>query len=170
MNGALHWLAHRRVPLGFLCAIAAYAFARPTVASIETGAIVALPGEVLRLWAAGHIDKGREVTRSGPYRFVRHPLYLGSAILGVGFIVAARSVVSCAVVALYLGVTLIASIRTEEAGLERRFGGEYAAYRAGTAMPVDRPFSLQRVLANREHRALAGFVLAMGLLALRGLF
>jgi protein-S-isoprenylcysteine O-methyltransferase Ste14 len=33
------------------------------------------------------------VTRSGPYAFVRHPLYLGSAIMGVGFVVAARSVI-----------------------------------------------------------------------------
>lgn len=166
----LQWLAHRRVPLGFLCAIIAYACARPTAGSIATGAIVALPGELLRIWAAGHIDKGREVTRSGPYRVVRHPLYMGSAILGVGFIVAAQSLVSCAVVALYLGVTLMASIRTEEAGLERKFGSEYAAYRAGRGTPVDRPFRLERVLANREHRAMAGFVIAMGLLALRGMF
>ena len=83
---------------------------------------------------------------------VRHPLYLGSVVLGLGFIVAARSAVSGVVVALYLAVTLIASIRTEEAGLERKFGGEYAAYREGRAAPVERPFRLERVWANREHR------------------
>jgi len=170
VNGVLHWLAHRRVPLGFLCAVIAYTFAQPTWRSIAIGCLVALPGELFRVWAAGHIDKGREVTRSGPYRLVRHPLYLGSVVLGLGFIVAARSAVSGVVVALYLAVTLIASIRTEEAGLERKFGGEYAAYREGRAAPVDRPFRLERVWANREHRAMAGFVLAMGLLAMRGLF
>jgi protein-S-isoprenylcysteine O-methyltransferase Ste14 len=169
MNGVLHWLAHRRVPLGFACAVIAYAFAQPTAQSIGIGCLVALPGEIFRIWAAGHIDKGREVTRSGPYRLVRHPLYLGSVVLGLGFIVAARSAVSGVVVAVYLAVTLIASIRTEEAGLERKFGGEYAAYREGRAAPVERPFRLERVWANREHRAVAGFGLAMGLLALRGL-
>ena len=30
-----------------------------------------LAGEALRLWAAGHLEKGKEVTRSGPYRWVR---------------------------------------------------------------------------------------------------
>lgn len=169
MNGVLHWLAHRRVSLGFACAVVAYAFAQPTARSIAIGCLVALPGELFRIWAAGHIDKGREVTRSGPYRLVRHPLYLGSAVLGLGFVVAARSLVSGAVVAVYLAVTLLASIRTEEAGLERKFGGEYAAYREGRASPVGRPFRLERVWANREHRAVAGFVIAMGLLGLRGL-
>ena len=166
----LHWLAHRRVPLGFASAVIAYAFAQPTTMSIAIGCLVAVPGEIVRLWAAGHIDKGREVTRSGPYRFVRHPLYLGSAVLGLGFIVAAASLVSAVVVAMYLAVTLVASIRTEEAGLDRKFGGEYAAYREGRAAPVDRPFRLDRAWANGEHRAVAGFVIAMGLLALRGLF
>ena len=33
------------------------------------GAVVALVGEALRIWAAGHLEKSREVTRSGPYRF-----------------------------------------------------------------------------------------------------
>jgi hypothetical protein len=168
VSGALHWLAHRRVPLGFACAVIAYGFAQPTTRSIGIGCLVALPGEMLRIWAAGHIDKGREVTRSGPYRFVRHPLYLGSAVLGLGFIVAARSAVSGIVVAVYLAVTLMASMRTEEAGLDRKFGGEYSAYREGRATPVDRPFQLDRVWANGEHRAMAGFVIAMGLLALRG--
>lgn len=170
MSGWLQWLAHQRVTLGFACAVIAYAFAQPTMASIGVGCLVALPGELFRIWAAGHIDKGREVTRSGPYRFVRHPLYLGSSVLGIGFIVAARSLLSGMVVALYLGVTLMASIRTEEAGLDRKFGGEYAAYREGRATPVARSFSLARVWANGEHRTLAGFVLALALLALRGMF
>ena len=39
-------------------------------------------GEALRIWAAGHLEKGREVTASGPYRWTRHPLYLGSTIIG----------------------------------------------------------------------------------------
>ena len=84
-------LARWRVPLGFVCAITALVLARPVWWSWWAGLALALPGEALRLWAAGHIEKGREITRSGPYRFVRHPLYLGSTLLGVGFALAARS-------------------------------------------------------------------------------
>ena len=160
-------VARLRVPIGFACAAVGLALAHPTWASIALGGLVAFPGEAVRLWASGHIDKGREVTRSGPYRLVRHPLYLGSAVLGVGFIIAARSLVAGVVVAAYLAVTLVAAIRTEEAALERKFAGEYAAYREGRAAAVDRSFHWERVVANREYRAAAGIVIALGLLVLR---
>jgi protein-S-isoprenylcysteine O-methyltransferase Ste14 len=131
--------------------------------------LVAVPGELLRVWAAGHIEKGREITNSGPYRYVRHPLYLGSTLLGVGFGIAARSGIVLALTVSYLVVTLVAAIRSEEASLDAKFAGGYAAYRAGLAEPVARPFSWSRVAKNREHRAVAGLLAAFALLALRAL-
>ncbi len=160
-------LARLRVPLGFACAAVAFALAHPTARSLAIGAAIAAIGEALRVWASGHIDKGREVTRSGPYRFVRHPLYLGSAIIGLGFVTAARSAWVVLLVTVYLATTLFAAMRTEEATLDARFSGEYSAYRAGRAAPVVRPFSLARVLANREYRAIVGFVAGMALLYAR---
>ena len=160
-------LARLRVPLGFLSAAIAYWLAQPTPRSVLLGMSIAAVGELLRIWASGHIDKGREVTRSGPYRFIRHPLYVGSAIMGLGFIVAARSWAAGFLVASYLGLTLTAAIRTEEAVLDARFQGEYAAYREGLTPAVPRSFSLARLGSNREYRAVAGFLLAIGLLVLR---
>jgi protein-S-isoprenylcysteine O-methyltransferase Ste14 len=161
-------IARYRVPLGFASALAAYWAARPTPASCLAGGAVALIGEGLRLWASGHLEKEREVTRSGPYRFVRHPLYLGSAIMGAGFAVAALTWTTAAIVAAYLSVTLPAAIRTEEAGLDERFGGEYAAYRSGLATPIARRFSFDRAfVANREARSVLGLVGGIGLLWLR---
>ena len=144
-----------RVPLGFAFAALAFWLARPTGQSLVIGLAVALAGETLRIWAAGHLEKGREVTRSGPYRFVRHPLYLGSSLMALGFVLAARSVPVAVVAAIYLGTTVVAAMRTEEATLDERFAGEYAAYREGRAAPSDRPFSVARVLSNREPRTLA---------------
>jgi hypothetical protein len=161
------FLARRRVPIGFACAAIAYWLAQPSRASLIAGLAVALPGEALRVWAAGHLDKGREITRSGPYRWVRHPLYLGSAILGVGFIAAARSWTVAVLVGAYLALTLVAAIRAEEAALDARFGGAYADYRDGRAAPVDRPFRVARVMANREYRAVAGLVAGFALLVVR---
>jgi protein-S-isoprenylcysteine O-methyltransferase Ste14 len=157
-------IARLRVPLGFLCAVLAFWLARPTVLSLQTGGLIALAGEAIRIWASGHIEKGREVTRSGPYRFVRHPLYLGSSIMAAGFVLAARSYVAGAVVAIYLTVTYVAAIRTEEATLDARFSGEYSKYRAGQAEPVVRAFSFARVLANKEYRAVAGLAVAFAIL------
>jgi isoprenylcysteine carboxyl methyltransferase (ICMT) family protein YpbQ len=153
-------LARYRVHLGFLAAIAALVLARPTLASWRSGLVIALVGECVRLWAAGHIEKGREITRSGPYRFVRHPLYLGSTLIGVGFSVAAWSVPVAVLCVVYLGVTLAAAVRTEEATLDARFAGAYSAYREGRATPVTRRFSWARVIANREYRAVTGLIAA----------
>jgi hypothetical protein len=163
----LNHLARWRVPLGFAVAAAAFWFAAPDRRSLITGALVIGVGEAIRLWAAGHIDKGREITRSGPYRFVRHPLYLGSAVMAAGFVFAARSFVVAALAAGYLAMTYLAAIRTEEARLDAAFPGQYAAYRAGRAAPVERRFSLARVRANREHRAVTGVLVAMLLLYLK---
>ena len=160
----LRVLARLRVPLGFACAVAAFWLARPSLRSLITGIVIAVAGESLRVWAAGHIEKGREVTRSGPYRWVRHPLYLGSAIMAAGFVVAARDLVVAAVVAAYMVITLLAAIRTEEATLDDRFAGEYSAYRAGTAPAVRRRFSLARARANREYRAVIGTVVGFAIL------
>src|SRR5687767_9826396 len=85
-------LARWRVPLGFLFAVAALILSRPTLRSLALGVMVAAPGEALRIWAAGHLEKSREVTRSGPYRLTRHPLYAGSALMGAGLAIASGSV------------------------------------------------------------------------------
>ena len=160
-------LARVRVPIGFAASLVALLLADPTWRSIVAGLSLAVVGEAIRVWAAGHLEKGREVTSSGPYRFTGHPLYVGSTLLGIGFVVASNSLIVAAMAVLYLGLTLGAAIRSEEAGLRAKFGGEYEAYRAGRAADSGRSFSLQRAIRNREHRAVAGAAGVMILLALK---
>jgi len=104
---------------------------------------------------------------TGPYRFTRHPLYLGSTIMGVGLAIAAHSVIVAALVLGYLAVTLAAAIGREEEHLTEKFGAAYPAYRDGFARGDARRFSLRRAATNREYRALIGFCVAFALLALR---
>jgi protein-S-isoprenylcysteine O-methyltransferase Ste14 len=162
-------LARFRVPLGFASAAVGMALAQPTATSLLVGGAIAGVGEAIRVWASGHLEKGREVTRSGPYRFVRHPLYLGSAVIGLGFVIAARNVWVALLVTAYLATTLLVAMRSEEAALDAKFDGAYSAYRDGRAEPVDRPFSFARLSVNREYRAITGLVLGLGLLYLRSL-
>ena len=160
-------LARRRVPLGFLAAAAALVLAHPSRESWMVGLSVALMGEAFRVWAAGHLEKGREVTRSGPYRVTRHPLYVGSSVLALGVVIASRSAIVAAIAAVYMGATIAAAIRTEEAFLRRTFGAAYDDYRAARGERIDRRFSLARAMRNREYRAVAGLVIGFALLALK---
>jgi protein-S-isoprenylcysteine O-methyltransferase Ste14 len=160
-------LARRRVALGFACGAIAAWLARPTRASMIAGLAIASIGEALRIWAAGHLEKGREVTTTGPYRFTRHPLYLGSTVMGAGLAVAAHRVSVAALVLGYLVATLAAAISREEAHLTEKFGAAYPAYRSGVGRAESRRFSSRRVIANREYRAVIGFLVAFALLALR---
>ena len=160
-------LARLRVPLGFAGGAVVLWLARPTWASLAAGATLAATGEAIRTWAAGHLEKGREVTKSGPYRFSGHPLYFGSTIIGTGIVVACYSLPVAVITVAYLLVTLGAAIRSEEAGLRAKFGQEYTDYRAGRASDAERRFSATRAIRNREHRAVLGLVVALILLVLK---
>ena len=53
------------------------------------GFAVALPlivlGAGLRGWGAGHLVKNDQLTTTGPYAHLRHPLYLGTILVATGF-------------------------------------------------------------------------------------
>ncbi|HEY3384195.1 MAG TPA: isoprenylcysteine carboxylmethyltransferase family protein [Vicinamibacterales bacterium] len=160
-------LARVRVPIGFVASAVALWLAHPTWGSIAVGGPIAVVGEVIRVWAAGHLEKGREVTKSGPYRVTGHPLYLGSSIIGIGFAVATYSLWVVALAIVYLGGTLGAAIRSEEASLRAKFGREYVEYRQGRTTDATRRFSLARAMRNREYRAIVGLAAALILLVLK---
>ena len=162
-------LARRRVPLGFATAVVAAVLAHPTWSSWRTGLAVALAGEAVRVWAAGHLEKSREVTRSGPYRWTRHPLYAGSAVMALGIVLASRSWVVALVASVYMVATITAAVRTEEAFLRQTFGDTYDRYRKSEAEPMMRRFSVERAMRNREYRALVGLLAGFALLALKAM-
>jgi protein-S-isoprenylcysteine O-methyltransferase Ste14 len=168
-------LARRRVALGFFCGALVLWLAKPTGATLVAGTAIAIAGECLRVWASGHLNKAREVTVSGPYRWFAHPLYVGSSLMGAGLAIASSSVAASAAIALYLAVTLTAAIRNEETFLRRTFGDRYDLYRRGrgvdaAAAEARRRFSLARATANREHRALVGLAVAVLLLFLKATY
>ena len=153
-----------RVPLGFAFAILYVWLARPTWFSIIVGVIIAIPGIVLRALASGHVKKNQELTTTGPYAYVRNPLYLGSLVMALGFAVAARSPwILLIMVAMFLAIYLPV-IRHEEAYLREVFPNfdDYArnvprlfprwrAYGAGNA-----GFSSHLYWQHREYNAVLG--------------
>jgi protein-S-isoprenylcysteine O-methyltransferase Ste14 len=172
-NAVVSRLARLRVSLGFAFGVLVFWLAHPTATTLAGGIPVAIIGEMLRVWASGHLNKSREVTSSGPYRWVAHPLYVGSSVMGAGLAIASGSGTVAVLVVVYLAATLTAAIKSEEAFLRNSFGDRYDRYRRGDAASADdggRRFAVSQVFANREHRAIVGLIAAVLLLVLKATY
>jgi protein-S-isoprenylcysteine O-methyltransferase Ste14 len=157
-----------RVPLGFLFAVLYFWLARPSWRSLALGAIVVVPGLMIRALASGHVRKNEALATSGPYAYTRNPLYLGSLLMGLGFCAAARSWwVGVALVVMFFAIYLPV-IRDEEAFLRRTFP-EFEEYARRVPRMLPRftrvpsapskslaGFSLDLYLKHREYNALLG--------------
>lgn len=153
-----------RVPLGFLFAIFYLWRAQPSWTSIVAGAIVAALGLALRALASGHVKKNRELTTTGPYAWVRNPLYLGSIIVALGFAIAARDLWVAIIIAALFVFIYVPVIRSEEAFLRARFPAfEQYAREVPRLVPrsisfsnMTEGFSRELYLRHREYNALFG--------------
>ncbi len=153
-----------RVPLGFLFAAFYIWRARPGWTSVAVGAAVAACGIAIRALASGQVQKNRELTRTGPYAYVRNPLYLGSIVIGVGFAMAARDLWVAAVLVVYFAVVYVPVIRGEENFLSSRFP-DYADYRRRVPSLLPRSlwfggvttgFSRELYFRHREYNSVLG--------------
>ena len=163
-----------RVPLGFVLAAAYLWRARPSWQSLLEGAVFIVLGLGLRAVASGHLRKNTEVTASGPYAYVRNPLYLGSLLVAAGFAVAARDWwLAAGMLAFFLAVYLPV-ILSEEAWLRANFPEfeEYARRvprlwpRFGAGAAPGR-FSRELYLQHREYNALLGAVAMLAALVVK---
>ncbi|MEP6960842.1 MAG: isoprenylcysteine carboxylmethyltransferase family protein, partial [Acidobacteriota bacterium] len=84
-------VARLRVPGGFVLIAAFLWFSDPTWESLARGLALALAGLLLRAWAAGHLEKNQALAESGPFAYVRNPLYIGTLITAAGLTWASRS-------------------------------------------------------------------------------
>src|SRR5665213_513230 len=60
-------------------------------ASLKAGIGYIIAGLLIRLWSNGYAIKNDKLTTSGPYAFVRNPLYLGTFLIAIGFIIVLKS-------------------------------------------------------------------------------
>jgi protein-S-isoprenylcysteine O-methyltransferase Ste14 len=126
-------LSARLWPL-YALAVAVFALADPTPLGALVGAALLAAGVALRAWGAGHLVKNDRLTVTGPYAYLRHPLYAGTLLLGLGFGAlaggAALLLVVCTFVPVFFAYYLPYKERIEAARLERRYGDAYSRYRS----------------------------------------
>ena len=174
------WAARWRVPLGFVMGIAFVILSRPTWVFMMAGGAIALLGLILRGLAAGYLEKGRVLATSGPYRYSRNPLYLGSFFMGMGFAVAAGSWILGLAFLVFFLLIYWPVMRREEAALRRQFGQAYDQYAASVPLFIptfmrqptipgeNKPmeiFHWERYRRNHEYEAALGYAGAMVFLA-----
>jgi protein-S-isoprenylcysteine O-methyltransferase Ste14 len=71
-------------------------------------------------------------TSQGPYRLIRHPGYLGTIFVWVGFALAIGNWIATIILAMLLFGVYRYRIHSEETMLIDRFGNEYQEYRKQT--------------------------------------
>jgi protein-S-isoprenylcysteine O-methyltransferase Ste14 len=99
-------------------------------------------------WRLGLADPPPPLVRHGPYRVVRHPIYLGWWLFVVGVAVATPSIWSALLVAAFARV-LVAQAGAEDRHLGEKLGAEHAAYKARVGGVVPRR---QQRTTNSEQR------------------
>ena len=138
-------LAERYYPL--LITVLAFGFfafhTPPPPIWIYMGGIgLCILGWTITLWSFWHLSKSfsimaevRKLVTAGPYRFVRHPLYLGEMINWAGLAVLYAGV-PVAVYTMVLIVLQILRARVEEGKLVGALGQNYEAYRQKTGFLI----------------------------------
>ena len=122
----------------------------PPRGSEAAGILLMIPGALVVLACVGvFLVRGRGTAApfdppvlfvaSGPYRYVRNPMYLGAALVLAGYGLFEKSVSIVLLSAVFLLVMHLFVLLVEEPGLERRFGESYLAYKRGTNRWLPRP-------------------------------
>ncbi|MBI3608460.1 MAG: isoprenylcysteine carboxylmethyltransferase family protein [Nitrospirae bacterium] len=134
MKSTLSWNAMKRkvtaktIPV-YLLAIGLVWLAKPVPVTFVAGLVVVVAGEAIRIWAAGHLYKNERVTTSGPYAYVKNPLYLGTLLIMVGLCVMASNYVLLVIgLAVFVAYYAPFKQRRESDRLRERFGESWVQY------------------------------------------
>jgi protein-S-isoprenylcysteine O-methyltransferase Ste14 len=167
-------VARLRVTCGFILVAAFAWFSRPDARSLALGLPVSVLGLALRAWATGHVEKNIQLAQSGPYAYVRNPLYLGTLLVAAGFAIASRQWALGVLFAVVFLFIYLPAIELEEQHLRKLFP-EFGAYAERVPAlwprlaPVSRPerFRWELYVRNREYQALIGFAVGAVYLIVR---
>jgi protein-S-isoprenylcysteine O-methyltransferase Ste14 len=118
----------RRIPL-FIGALLLVIFAKPEIPGILIGMVLVFLGEGIRIWAAGHLQKNEVLTVTGPYAYVKNPLYIGSIFITTGFCIMADNIYLLAAAFFMFCFHYIPYKKKMEGDrLKRHFGNQYEDY------------------------------------------
>ncbi len=157
-------------------------FAEPRLQTAIIGMSFITLGESLRIWAVGYagattrartLGAARELVTTGPYRYVRNPLYIGNFLLSFGVCLFANVYWLIPVFILGYGLQYLPIIAVEERYLFASCGSVYHTYQAKVQRflprlhpypyPSPHDFSWARALKS-EKRTLTAIAVVIGAL------
>jgi len=155
-------------------------FSNPGGWSAAYGIALIIVGMLIRVWANGYAIKMNKLTTSGPYSIVRHPLYVGTALIAIGFAVMLNTGY---IGALFIILTLAIYYRTikkEEVMLKTAFGQIYLDYKkkVPAILPAIFPytagekwrFSLSRLVQSQEYKPVIWIIIVIIAFHIKALF
>lgn len=128
-------------------------------------------GLAIRSWANCYAIKLDKLTTSGPYGYVRHPLYFGSFLIMIGFLIMLNVhwLISLFCVLIVIGVVYKITVQKEEGMLRDKFDQEYIQYQKEVSAFMPRLFpyqggqkwgpSLERYLRSQEYKLLIWMII-----------
>lgn len=115
------------------------------------GILIAFLGATLRFWASGYLRKDKVLTVSGPYRFTRNPLYLGTYLIAIGAVVSIEAWITGIFLTVFYFLMYDMVVEFEENNLIQYFGEPYKKFCAR----VPRFFGFKAPLSNSEMNELS---------------
>jgi len=155
-------------------------YCSPTAESFGLGIWFIAAGLITRLWANGYAIKTHKLTTSGPYSVVRNPLYLGTMLITVGFMIMLNTSYAGFIFVVIMAAVYYRTIRFEERALTEKYGKVYTDYKKNVPMIVPTffryksqekwPFSFKRIIENKEYKLFIWVINITIIFRLKGYF
>ena len=174
---SFHRFRKLRLYFAWLFAVILAIFAKSTDQGFWMGTPVVAIGEMIRIWSHGYLRKARQLATSGPYAYVRNPLYLGNFLIGFGFFLMIWHPMIGIVFTIGFFSVYWLTVKGEEQRLAFKFGSAYADYFQKVPrflprlVPYERrakaPFAFHRIWGHGEHITILAIISLFLVLYLR---
>ncbi|MEN6521674.1 MAG: isoprenylcysteine carboxylmethyltransferase family protein [Armatimonadota bacterium] len=141
-------------------------FGKPVFSTFLAGLVLVVFGEAIRIWSAGHLIKSEVLTVSGPFSYVRNPLYIGSFFITCGYCTMTAGWLVWAIVMPLFFAFHGAAVIWEERFLVEQFGDDFKLYceRVPRIIPSIKAnveaeghrFSIKQANLNKEGKTIIG--------------
>ena len=120
-------LVKLRLPIGILLFLLLLTLLKP--AWFFPGLLVSILGEALQIWCMATIKTKKSLTVTGPYMFVRNPMYIGRYFLILGILMMTGSILLMLIATVMYYFYMVNRVNREENILLALFGEDYEQFR-----------------------------------------